>query len=518
MRTSPKTGRLPVVPLGVAAILVILAAGCGTPVPPRTTLTWLVGQAEPPFDPAGPADPVRCALERLLGEGLVAEDSSGRIVQAGARRWEVTPNGLAYTFQLRPGLRFADGRECTSADFRRAIEAGLNRVDHSTYAWMLSPIIGVDGVRAGRPLPPLGIATPDDHTLVLRLTRSDPTLLHKLALPGASAPWARGAEHGGWGGGTGRFRVVAREPGRRLVLARRADAGGPDTVRVEFSTSVGKGRALLRLGGADLLWPVPPGMLTQPLPAGYRSVIHAARPARRLWLIMRHDLPPTVRIEARRALSHGLNRPAVVSLLGIRAGGSESWLPGGDAIDLPRRDASAVREWLERGRLGRSMHVVMAYAADGVGAEIARGMQTEWAGVAVDVELRPLRRASMSAEALRRGGAQLLLMETQPTSEDPVAELAALVQPRNAPPVGTFRTGWSTREFDRWIGPQPPETPLDLEVVQRRLGEELIAIPLARLPWVWVVREEGFPIGSHPRFGPDLGPHAPGIPLPHQSR
>jgi extracellular solute-binding protein (family 5) len=499
-------------------LLLVLAAGCGRPAAPRTTLTWLVGHAEPAFDPAGPADPVRWALERLVGEGLVAIDSSGRIAEGAARRWEVTGDGLAYTFHLRPGLRFADGRQCTSADFRRAIEAGLTRVDHSTYAWMLSPIIGVDRVRAGRPLPALGIATPDDQTLVLRLARADPTLLHKLALPGASAPWTAGAAHGGWGGGIGGYQVVSREPGRRLLLARRAGVGGPDTVRVEFSTSAGRGRAVLRQGRADLLWPVPPGMLEQPLPPGYRTVVQPARPARRLWLVMRPDLPPTRRIEARRALAHGLNRPALHSLLDIRGAESESWLPGGEAIDWPRRDAGAVREWLQRGRLGRSMHVVMAYAVNGVGAEIARAMQSEWAGAALDVDLRPLRPGAMSAEALRHGGAQLLLMEAQPTSDDPVAELAALVQPRVGPPVGTFRTGWSTREFDRWIGPQPPETPLDLELVRRRLGEELVAFPLARLPWLWVVRDEGLRIGSHPRYGPDLGPRAPSVPVAHQSR
>ena len=506
------------VPLGMATLLLVLSVGCGPPAPSRTTLTWLVGQAEPPFDPAGPADPVRWTLERLMGEGLVAVDSTGRIVQAAARRWDVTPDGLTYTFRLKPGLSFANGRACTSADFRAAIEAGLNRVDHSTYAWMLSPIVGVDQVRAGRPLPALGIATPDEHTLVLRLARPDPTLLHKLALPGASSPWMRGADHGGWGGGIGGYRVVAREPGRRLKLARRSDVVGPDTVRVEFSTSAARGRGLLRQGRADLLWPVPPGMLAQPLPEGYRPVLQPCRPARRLWLVMRPDFPPTRRIEARRALAHGLNRPAILSALDIRAMESEAWLPGGLAIDLPRRDPGAVREWLERGHLGRSMHVVMAYAVDGLGAEIARGMQTEWAGAALDVELRPLRSGSMRAEAFRRGGAQLLLLDAQPTSEDPIAELAGLVQPRTAPPVGTFRTGWSTREFDRWIGPQPPETPLDLELAERRLGEELIALPLAQVPWVWVVRDGGIRIGGHPRYGPDLVPRGPVVQAAHQSR
>ena len=518
MPDRSRTDHRPFASLGIAALLLVLAAGCGTPPTRRTTVTWLIGPAEPPFDPAGPADPVRWSLERLVGDGLVAIDSSGRIVQAAARRWDVTPDGLAYTFQLKPGLSFGNGRECKSADFRAAIEAGLNRVDHSTNAWMLSPIVGVDRVRAGRPLPALGIATPDEHTLVLRLARPDPTLLHKLALPGVSSPWLRGAGHGGWGGGIGAYRVVAREPGRRLLLARRSEVVGPDTVRVEFSVSAAKGRGLLRHGRADLFWPVPPGMLAQPLPEGYRPVVQPSRPQRRVWLVMRPDLPPTRRIEARRALAHGLNRPAILSALGLRAKESDAWLPGGHAIDLPRHDPGAVREWLERGRFGRSMHVVMAYAVDGLGAEIARGMQTEWAGTALDVELRPLRAGSMRAEAFRRGGAQLLLLEAQPTSEDPIAELAGLVEPRNAPPVGTFRTGWSTRDFDSWIGPQPPETPLDLELAERRLGEELIAVPLAQAPWVWVARDGGGGIGGHPRYGPDLLPPRPAISVVHQTR
>lgn len=497
-------------PIVIAAVLAALIAGCTAPPSPRTTFTWLVGQSEPPFDPAGPADPVRWSLERLLGEGLVAEDTTGRIVQAAAWRWEVTSDALTYTFHLRPGLRFLDGAPCGSEDFRHAIESGLNRVDHSAYAWLLSPIVGVDRVRAGRALPALGIATPDDHTLVLRLVRADPTLLHKLALPGASMPWRRNAGHGGWDGGIGPYHVVSREPGRRMLLARRDPTHGPDTVRVEFSPSASRTRGVLRKGRATLLWPLPPGLLAQGLPEGFRVSARAARPARRLWLILRHDLPPTRKPEARRALAHGLNRPVFLSTLGARGEEPGPWLPGAGPVDLPRRDAGAVREWLARGRLGRSMHVVMAYSSEGVAAEVARGMQAQWADVALDIELRPLRRAALAAEVLRRGGAQMLLIEVQPPAADPVAELAMLIEPAGRPPIGSFRTGWTTREFDRWVGPQPAETPLDLELARARLENELGAIPLARLPWTWVESVAGQTVGFHPRFGPGINDFAPG--------
>jgi hypothetical protein len=160
----------------------------------------------------------------------------------------------------------------------------------------------------------------------------------------------------------------------------------------------------------------------------------------------------------------------------------------------------------------------MAYGVEGAGAEVARAMQAEWAAVALDVELRPLRRGPLTAEALRRGGAQLLLVESQPAFDEPATELAMLVQPRSAPQVGTFRTGWATREFDRWIGPQPPETALDLGLAERRLGEELPAIPLARLPWVWVERDGGAGVHVHPRFGPEVGPRGALAVAGHLSR
>jgi hypothetical protein len=485
------------------ALACALALGaCGPPAPPRVTAVWVVGQNEPAFDPAGPPDPVRWSLERLLGAGLVVEDTTGRIAEGVASRWDVTPDGLTYTFHLRPDLRFADGRACGSADVRRSLESGLNRVDHATYPWLLSPIVGVDRVRAGHPLPPLGIATPDERTVVVRLARADPTLLHKLAFPGSSNAWSARPGDDPWAGGVGPYGLIVREPGRRMVLAKRSDGAGPDTIRVEFAAGAARARSLLRRGPVDLLWPVPPGYLREPLARDYRAVQRDARPARRLLLVLRADYPPTSKSEARRALAHGLNDPEILATLGPRGVDVAAWLSGGTPLEFPRRDAAAVREWLDRGRIGRSLHVVMAFAQEGAGAEVARPMQNEWARLSLDVELRPLRNAAFQAQALAAGGAQLQLLEWQAPLADPVAELATLVMPRRGPPVGAFRTGWATREFDRWIGPQPPETPLDVEYAQRRLGEELIALPLARLPWLWVERGGGVPVRFHPHFGP----------------
>jgi extracellular solute-binding protein (family 5) len=483
--------------------LSLVAIGCGKSGSAPVSATWVVGEEQPAFDPQGPPDPVRAALLRLLSQGLVEEDSSGRIVPAAAESVGVTSDGLVYTFHLRPDLRFPDGSPCGSAAFRRALEQGLDRLDHGTFAWLLASVVGMERLRPGRPLPSLGIATPDERTLVLRLARPDSLLLRKLALPGAATPFADGAPEQ-WRGGVGAYRVSESRPGWLTLVRRRRQPPEPDTLQIRFVTGAARSRALLRAGVPDLVWPLPPGLLDQPLPAGYRDGAAPARPPRLLLLVLRPDYPPTSGPAARHALAHALHRSEILAELGIRGEEVIEWLAGAGPFAFPARDDEQVRAWLERGNLGRSLHVVMAYSADGVAAEVARPMQIEWAGLGLDVELRALRGAPLAAELLRRGGAHALLVETQPLFDHPLAELATLVAPLRGPPVGSFRSGWTTREFDAWLSPGAPRSDLSASAVQARLAEERIAIPLARLPWTWAQRENAAALRVHPRYGPDI--------------
>ena len=487
----------------VALLAAVALAGCAQPRAVRTKCTWIAGRPGPAFDPQGPPDPLRWSLERLLARGLMAEDSSGRVVPDAAGSLEWSADSLTLTFHLRPGLAFADGTPCGSDDFRRVLAAGLGRTDHATQAWILAAVRGVDRVRAGKPVPALGIETPDARTLVLRLVRPDPLLPRRLALPGASAPWSR--EGGaGWtrATGLGAYRAVAEEPGRALTLARVAPGAGPDTVAVRFLPGTGRVLWALRAGAADLVWPVPPGLASGGLPVGYRLRTQRARPPRRLLLVMRTDLPPTLRLPTRHALAHGLNREALLHQLGPRGAELVEWLPGAGRFDFPALDEALVRDWMERAKLGRSFHVVMAYDPDGAGAEVARALQGDWARLGIYVELRPRRGAQLPAELLG-GLSHLALAESQAPDADVAAELATVVMPPRGPAVGSFKTGWRSREYDAWLAPRRASGAPDAALALARLAEERVVLPLAELPWVWVERAAAPRTGFHPRFGPE---------------
>ncbi len=529
MLTSARTRRVVVAMLIGAVVL----ACCGCVPAPRkrpTVFAWVVGKPEPAFDPQAPPDPLRWALARLLNHGLVEEDSSGRIVPSAAESIAVSDDRLTYTFHLRRRLTFVDGTPCRSAAFRAALVAGLTRSDHATQAWLLAAVQGVDRVRPGqRQRPAVGIETPDEATLVLRLARPDSLLLRKLALPGVSAPWRPAGPDSGpgrdWVGavGLGPYRVAREDAGRQLVLARARGpkspglTSAPDTINVRFVVGAARALALLRGGGADLVWPVPTGFSEFPLPAGCGEVVRPASPARRLLLIMRPDRPPTSKAEAREALAHALNHEELIQALGDSLP-DPPWLTGAPPFDFPALDPAAVRTALARGEFGRSLHVLMSYDADGPAAEVASIMQGQWAGLGLYIDLRPLRGAALDAELLE-GGSHLILAESQPLFDHVSAELASLVMPARGPGVGNFRTMWRSRDFDGWITPRPAAraaasaaldggeaAPSIPALAQQRLEQAMVVLPLARQPWRWVERGGPLPVGFHPHFGPQCLP------------
>ena len=486
------------------------------------TRAWVAGAVEPAFDPDGPPHALRWSLERLLSRGLVEVDSAGQVIPGAAESVTVSADRKVWTFRLRKGLRFTDGSAVSSTDFRDALVAGLGREDHATRAWQLAAVSGVDRVRAGRDLPELGIEAPDARTLVLKLSSPDTLLPQKLALPGVATPWKN--RKGSWkeAVGLGPYRVESAEPGRSLVLVRVPSAAlaraSADTVKVRFVIGAPRLRDLLRRGVVDVAWPVPPGFMDQPPPADYRFASSAANPVRRLLLLFRADVRPTGKTSARHALAHATNRAAVLEALGARGGEAKGWIPGAGMFDFPRLDAAQSQAWLARGKLGASVHVVLAYDLDLAGADVARALQGEWARQGFYADLRGQRGAAALGEPLRSDAAPAQLVESQALVPGVVGELAGLVTPARGPAVGAFRTGWRTREFDPWLVPGRPAGPLDPVAVQSRLVEERNVLPLAELPWIWIERQGQRVVRLSPRFGPEFAISRSGEPVGKGSR
>ncbi len=118
---------------------------------------------------------------RDLFEGLTGEARDGRVVPAGAESWEISDDGLVYTFHIRADGRWSDGSPVTAADFEYGLRRSLEPATGSKYTKILAPIKNAEAVAAGElPLDALGVQALDAHTLRIELATPAPYFLGLL--------------------------------------------------------------------------------------------------------------------------------------------------------------------------------------------------------------------------------------------------------------------------------------------------------------------------------------------------
>jgi ABC-type transport system substrate-binding protein len=156
---------------------------------------------------------------------------------------DVSPDGLTYTFHVRPGIFFQDdpcfkktggkGREVVATDFACSMRRVMDIKNASNGSWCFSQVVGMEEWRATtggeKPTdydaPIAGLQTPDAHTLVVRLKQPQPQLLWIFAMSYASAVAREavecyGKEFGHHPVGTGPFVLQSCRPNYRYEFVR----------------------------------------------------------------------------------------------------------------------------------------------------------------------------------------------------------------------------------------------------------------------------------------------------------
>lgn len=114
---------------------------------------------------------------RDLYEGLTSEAPDGSVVPGVARRWEVSADGLVYTFFLYDDARWSNGDPVTAADFEFSLRRSVDPATLSQYSSILAPIENAAAIIAGeKPVTVLGVEALDALTLVIRLNGPTPYL------------------------------------------------------------------------------------------------------------------------------------------------------------------------------------------------------------------------------------------------------------------------------------------------------------------------------------------------------
>ncbi len=105
-----------------------------------------------------------------LFEPLLNIDKDNNVIGGMAETWEVSEDGLTYTFHLRDGLKWSDGSEFTSEDFVYTFKRMADPMTAAPYGHdLLCMIKGYDEAENGN-VDALAVSAPDAQTFVVELS------------------------------------------------------------------------------------------------------------------------------------------------------------------------------------------------------------------------------------------------------------------------------------------------------------------------------------------------------------
>lgn len=199
-------------------------------------------------------------IKSLYSRLMDYKPGTAELVPSLAESFEVAPDGLTYTFKIRKGVKFSNGRELVAADVKYSIERAVNPKTQGPGAGFFGAIAGFDALTGGTAETLSGIETPDDGTVIFKLSRPDATFLHVMAINFASvvpkeAVEAAGADFGKQPVGSGAFTLKEWVIGQRLVFEKNASFYIPETPKIDsFTVEVGQEPlvALLRLQNGEV--------------------------------------------------------------------------------------------------------------------------------------------------------------------------------------------------------------------------------------------------------------------------
>ena len=172
--------------LTIVAIMVILTmlAGCAKPTvqnsapAPEPTkaarpqaLHYVFSDEPPAIDPGVSVGNTQGTIYAALFEGLVGLDNEGNIAPAAAESWTVSEDGKVYTFKLRDGLKWSDGKPVTAKNFEYSWIRVLKPETASAYSWFVEMFLAGSSefVKGEAGAETVGVKANDDNTLVVTI-------------------------------------------------------------------------------------------------------------------------------------------------------------------------------------------------------------------------------------------------------------------------------------------------------------------------------------------------------------
>ncbi|MCY6482785.1 peptide ABC transporter substrate-binding protein [Clostridium aestuarii] len=117
-------------------------------------------------------------------EGLTRLDKNDKAIPGVAEKWDISENGLTYTFHLRKDAKWSDEKDVKAQDFEYAWKRALKPETASEYAYQMYYLKNGEKYNAGNAsADDVGVKAKDDYTLEVTLENPTAYFLPLLAFP-----------------------------------------------------------------------------------------------------------------------------------------------------------------------------------------------------------------------------------------------------------------------------------------------------------------------------------------------
>jgi len=409
------------------------------------------------------------AVVTALFEGLIGENPHDLSPVPGvAERWEISDDGLRYTFHLRADARWSNGAPLTAEDFLASYRRVLSPRLGADYASSLFLVQNAQAYHRGLcDFADVGFAAPNPRTFVITL---DHPVSHFLALltqpvwfpvylPALEKtgqpdlrgnPWIRPENFVG----NGAFVLSEWKPDRHIIVERNPQYWDVRSVRlaaIHFhpSSSVEAEEHAFRAGQVHLTESLPLSKI-EPYARDHPELLHVAPFLDTYFYRLNVTRPILNEVKVRRALSLAIDREAIVRLTAGRQRVATSFTPPGLAGYTPPAavcyDAAAARTLLaEAGyEAGRGLPTFeLLINSSGNHRIIAEAVQAMWQrelGLCVSIVNMEQKTLLSQRRALDY---QILRSDWAGDYLDPMTFLEIF-----SSTSGNNHTGWSSADYD----------------------------------------------------------------------
>ena len=455
--------------------------------------------ADPPtLDPHLTTDATSATIIVEVFGGLVTIDPKLNIVGDLAESWDVSPDGMTYTFHLRRDAKFHNGKPVTAHDVKWSMERAANPLTAAPVVdEYLGDIVGVGKRLDGDSLEVEGVRVIDDHTVEITIDAPKTYFLAKLTYPTAfvldrenvesSRRWFREPN------GTGPFKFAEYVPGERFVLTRNENfhLGPPFLDEVEFILSGGSSMLMYQndeihltgVGLADLDRVLDP---SDPL----NPDLHRAPPSfSTSYIGLNVNEPPFDDPKVRQALNYAIDKETISSeiLAGLVVPATGILPPGFPGYNPDQRgyeyDPDKALQLLQESKYGDDLEnmprIILTHAASfgssvGLDLEVILEMWRQHLGI--EVEIQQTEFATYLQDLIKRRF-QIFQIGWIADYPDPENFLDMLFHSES----NNNHTGFNNAEVDQLLEKARVEAQQDVRYDLYRQVEQLI---MDQAPWV----------------------------------